>query len=149
VRSVTKTTIHAPATRIYQFAHATERWPQLLPHYRFVRILAEREGERTLEMGARRGVIPVRWTAVQRNDPATPAIYFRHTKGWTAGMEVAWTFEERDGLTDVSIVHDVEFSFPVARSFIERHIVTEYFIEGIAARTLSCMKALAEDPFSA
>ncbi len=144
MRSVTSITIDAPASRIYEFAHATDRWPQILPHYRYVHVLSENGNERTVEMAARRSIFPVNWTAVQTDDPQTPAIYFRHVRGWTRGMDVVWSFEERGSQTHVSIVHDVAFHFPVAASLIERLIVTPFFIEGIARRTLSRMKSLAE-----
>ena len=137
--------MNAPAARIYALAHDTLRWAHMLPHYRFVRLLGEAGDERTVEMAARRGIFPVKWTAVQRNDPALPAIYFKHVRGWTAGMDVVWQFEERDGRTKVSIVHDVVFQFPIARAQIEKWIVTKYFIEGIASRTLDCFKRLAEN----
>ena len=144
MRSVTSVTIDAPASHIYALAHETERWPQMLPHYRFVRVLEKEDHMRIVEMAARRGPFPVRWTAVQRNDPQTPAIFFRHVRGWTKGMEVLWTFEERDGKTVVSIVHDVAFRFPIFAKAIEKNIVTRFFIEGIATRTLARFRELAE-----
>lgn len=136
--------IRAPARRIYDLASATERWPQILPHYRFVRVLAENGAERTVEMAARRGVIPVRWTALQRNEPATPAIYFRHISGWTKGMTVMWRFVQDASGTTVTIEHDVVFRFFVAQNAIEKYVVGEYFIDGVAGRTLACMKRIAE-----
>lgn len=144
MKTVTGITIHAPASRIYSFAQATERWPQLLPHYDSVRVLCDDGVHRLVQMTARRGIFPITWTALQRNDPKTFGIYFLHVRGWTRGMEVFWTLEERDGATNVSIEHDVRFRFPVARRALERYVVTGYFIEGIASRTLSCMKSLAE-----
>jgi len=143
--TVTSVVVNAPARAVYDLASATEQWPVLLPHYRFVRILSQDGGERTIEMAARRGVIPIRWTAVQRNDPDTPSIYFRHLTGWTQGMEVWWRFDERERDTVVSISHDLDFAFPVAAAFIEEHVVAEYFIEGVARRTLAHMKRLAEE----
>jgi len=136
--------IAAPAQRIYALASATERWPVILPHYRFVHVLSENGEERTVEMAARRGPFPVRWTALQRNDPQTPAIFFQHTSGWTKGMDVVWKFDEDADGTDVSIVHDLTFSFPVAEKAVEKYVVTGFFIDGIARRTLACMKVLAE-----
>jgi ribosome-associated toxin RatA of RatAB toxin-antitoxin module len=144
MKSVMSVTITAPASEIYEIAHETQRWPDVLPHYRFVHVLSVRDGRQTVEMAARRGMIPVRWTALQRNDPNVPAIHFEHVRGWTKGMQVEWRFEERDGRTTVSIVHDLSFRFPFAAKFIEKHIVVGYFIEGIARRTLACMKQLAE-----
>jgi aromatase len=145
MRSVTSITIQAPPSRIYAFARATERWPEFLPHYRFVRVLHEDGGVRVLEMAARRGFIPVRWIAAQYNDPDNYGVRFVHLRGWTRGMDVSWILEERGGVTTVSIVHDVVFRFPVAEQVLERYIVTRYFIEGIASRTLACIKSLAEE----
>ncbi|MDP9025636.1 MAG: SRPBCC family protein [Candidatus Eremiobacteraeota bacterium] len=141
----TSATIYAPANHIFALARATERWPVLLPHYRFVRVISRNGDEKTIEMAARRGIFPVRWTAVQRDDASTPAIYFQHTAGWTKGMEVVWRFEERNGRTDVSIVHDIAFDFPIARAAIEKHLVGKFFIDGIASQTLARIKELAED----
>lgn len=128
--------VSAPPERVYERAAATERWAEILPHYRFVRVLAGDERERVVEMAAWRGVIPVRWRAEQRNDPATPRISFRHLSGWTKGMLVHWDFETIGDRTRVTIDHELDSPLAV---FIGKH-----FIDPIATRTLRCMKALAE-----
>ena len=130
--------IAAPAHRIFALASATENWPEILPHYRFVRRLSGDERRRTLVMGALRGRIPVSWRAEQVNDAATPAIFFRHIAGWTRGMQVWWHFEPAGGGTRVTIDH--ELRSPLA-AFIAKH-----FIDPIATRTLHRMKELAETP---
>jgi ribosome-associated toxin RatA of RatAB toxin-antitoxin module len=137
--------IKASVDRIYELASATEHWPQILPHYRYVRLVSAKDCERTVEMGARRGPIPVSWTAQQRNDPATPAIYFRHIRGWTKGMNVVWQFNEGADGTNVSIVHDLDFRFPVAAKLLEKYVICGFFVHGIAANTLRCVKRLAEN----
>lgn len=134
----------APAHRIYELASATERWPEYLPHYRYVRVLRDDGDERLVEMAARRGWIPVRWRALQRNDGVTPHIAFRHVEGWTKGMEVEWVFEPRGDRTMVRIVHDLTFRFPVAARFVERYVVSNFFIHSIANRTLLRFKELVE-----
>jgi hypothetical protein len=68
----------APWERIFALAAEVERWPQILPHYRYVRAVADPGGERRFAMGARRGAIPVSWEAIQRPRPeqsssSTPA----------------------------------------------------------------------------
>ncbi len=129
--------MNAPAQRIYQHACATERWPDILPHYRFVRILSGDQARRTVEMAARTPLgIPVRWRAEQINDPAKPQISFRHLGGWTRGMQVRWHFETQGAQTRVSIDH--ELHSPLAP------IIGAYFIDPIANRTLRCIKALVE-----
>jgi ribosome-associated toxin RatA of RatAB toxin-antitoxin module len=128
--------IAATPARIYALAAATERWPQILPHYRFVRVLDGGADLRTVEMAARRGVVPVRWRAQQRNDSLKPEIHFRHVGGWTDGMDVYWRFEPADGGTRVIIDH--ELRSPLAP------VIARFFIHPIAQRTLACVKAEAE-----
>lgn len=140
----TATEIAADPATIFRFASATERWPEYLPHYRRVRVIAEEGTTRVVEMAARRGWIPVRWTAEQTNDPSRPHIAFRHVRGWTRGMEVEWRFDPIAGGTRVSIEHRLSFRFPVAAEWIGRHIVSDFFISYVAKRTLARMKTLAE-----
>ncbi|MBV8244647.1 MAG: SRPBCC family protein [Candidatus Eremiobacteraeota bacterium] len=136
--------IAAPASRIFALAADTARWPEFLPHYRYVRTLREDGDGKTLAMGAWRDFIPVSWVARQWNDERTPSIRFHHVRGWTRGMDVEWKFERTAAGTRVSIVHDLEFAFPVARDFLGKHVVGEFFVRAIAAKTLRCIKALAE-----
>ena len=144
--TVTETAIEIAADpgTIFRFASATERWPEYLPHYRRVRVIEETGTTRIVEMAARRGWIPVRWTAEQTNDPSRPHIAFRHVRGWTRGMEVEWRFEPIAGGTRVSIHHRLSFRFPVAAEWLGQHVVSDFFIAYVATRTLRRIKALAE-----
>ena len=83
--------------RIVELAADVERWPQILPHYRWVTLLDGGGDRKVVEMAARRDRIPVKWRAVQqiKRDGPTPVITYRHIWGVTKGMDVAWTFEPR------------------------------------------------------
>ena len=118
--NVTTSTIDiaADAATIFQFASATERWPEYLPHYRFVHVLEDRDGARVIEMAAWRGWIPIRWVAEQKNHPARPHIAFVHLHGWTRGMEVEWRFLPISGGTRVEIEHRLRFAFPIAADWL-------------------------------
>jgi ribosome-associated toxin RatA of RatAB toxin-antitoxin module len=145
MRASTSIDIAASAHEIYALAEDVSRWPELLPHYRYVRILRESPRERLAVMAARRGRIGVRWTAVERLDPGTPRIEFTHVSGWTAGMEVAWRFDPFPGGTRVIIEHELEFRLvPLIGEWIGRRIIGDYFIQAIASKTLACFKELAE-----
>lgn len=138
------TEIAAPAARIYGLAAATERWPSILPHYRYVRVLAEQGATRTVAMGAWQDIFPIQWVAEQTNEPQRPHIAFRHVAGWTRGMEVEWLFEPTSSGTRVTIEHRLRFLFPFASEWLGKHLVSGYFIHGVASKTLARMKQLAE-----
>ncbi len=141
--------IAAPAERVYALAAATENWPRILPHYRYVRVLDDDGRTRTVAMGAWCDVFPIRWVAHQTNDPARPHIAFTHVRGWTRGMEVEWRFEPSARGTLVTIEHRLRFLFPVASGWLGKHLVSGYFVHRVAARTLARMKQLCEDGVAA
>ena len=144
MRSELHVTIRAPWERIFPLAAEVERWPRILPHYRYVRPVPDPGGERRFAMGARRGPIPVTWEAIQRPMPEARTIEFVHTGGVTRGMWVAWRFEPVDSGTDVSIEHRLDLGWPLIGGVVARHIIGPQFIEAIAGRTLRTIRALAE-----
>jgi hypothetical protein len=138
--------MRAPWERIFPLATEVERWPQILPHYRYVTPVADPDGERRFAMGARRGPIPVSWEAIQRPIIEARTIEFVHTGGVTKGMWVAWRFEPAADGTDVSIEHRLTLRWPIIGDFAARHVVGPQFIEAIAGRTLRRIRQLAEEP---
>jgi uncharacterized membrane protein len=146
VRSELHVMIRAPLERVFELAADVERWPDILPHYRYVRRLPATNGERRFAMGARRGPVPVRWEAVQRPLPAERRIDFVHTGGVTTGMRVAWRFAPTEGGVDVSIEHRLELRWPLIGDFAAQRIIGPQFIEAIAGRTLARIRQLAEGP---
>jgi len=136
--------IDAPFERIFPLAAEVERWPERLPHYRYVRRLPDANGERRFAMGARRGPIPVRWEAIERPLPEARRIEFTHTGGVTKGMDVAWRFEEHEQGWEVSIEHDLRLRWPLIGGLAAERVIGPQFIEAIARRTLQRVKALAE-----
>lgn len=144
--------IAAPPDRVFRLVGALDRWPLLLPHYRYVRVTGQDGRVVRARMSARRGPIPVFWEAEQTPDASTRTIRFRHVGGITRGMDVLWTFQpERDGARDgtrATITHDLEFRFgprPVGRFLAER-VIAPQFIEPIAGATLRRFKSIAEEP---
>lgn len=142
--------IAAPPERVFQLVADLERWPERLPHYRYVHVLTRNGRVTRAKMSARRGRIPVFWEAEQTPDRAAGTIHFRHVGGITRGMEVLWTLRpERDGAregTRAAITHDLDFRLgpaPVGRFLAER-VIARQFIEPIAGATLRRFKAIAE-----
>jgi uncharacterized membrane protein len=136
--------IDAPYERIFALAAEVERWPERLPHYRYVRAVSDPDGERRFAMGARNGPIPVRWEAIQRPLPDGRTIEFVHTGGVTRGMRVAWRFEAGPDGERVSIHHELDLPWPLIGGFAAARVIGPLFIEPIARRTLRRIRALAE-----
>jgi ribosome-associated toxin RatA of RatAB toxin-antitoxin module len=144
--------IRADPREIFNLAADVQDWPRILPHYRWVHVLATDSGNRrTVEMAARRDVVPgviafpLRWTAVETTYPDQGRIEFEHIGGMTRGMRVAWTIEstpEESGVL-VRIRHVFEPTWPVPSALV-RLIVGEYFVNGVARRTLRRIADLAE-----
>jgi ribosome-associated toxin RatA of RatAB toxin-antitoxin module len=143
--------VHADVALVFRLAAAVEDWPRILPHYRWVRVLTRHaDGRRTVAMAARRDVlpglglgIPLAWTSIVKLDEPARRIEFEHVRGITRGMRVAWTMERHEGALRVQIRHVFEPRWPVPDALV-RLIVGEYFINGVARRTLRRISELAE-----
>ncbi|MDQ4036479.1 MAG: SRPBCC family protein [Chloroflexota bacterium] len=144
MRSELHLVMRASSERIFELVADVERWPRILPHYRYVRPLPDPDGERRFAMGARRGPIPVSWEAIQRPMPEQRTIEFVHTGGVTKGMWVAWRFEPAEAGTEVSIEHRLELPWPILGDFAADRVIGPHFIEAIAGRTLRRIRQLSE-----
>ena len=146
MHSKTIISIHGPLPRIVELAADVERWPEILPHYRWVTLLEGGGDRKVVEMAARRGRIPLRWRAVQEIDRAgpTPVIAYHHIWGPTRGMDVAWTFAETSEGVDVAIDHQFRPPWPLVGNAVADHIIGPHFIAYVARRTLRTIKQIVE-----
>jgi ribosome-associated toxin RatA of RatAB toxin-antitoxin module len=139
--------VHAPPRLVFDLARDIERWPDLLPHYREVRVLERHDdGSITARMLATRMVvrrlgygIPVAWRARAGSDPAGLELWFRHLGGATSGMAVTWHLEPAVDGCRVTIEHIFEPRVPGWARLLDA-----LFVRPIAGRTLATFKAIAE-----
>lgn len=148
--------VRVPLARIFALAADVERWPSLLPHYRYVRYVERRaDGGGIVDMSANRpfGIVqwPTWWRSRMRvHAPGTalvPSVRFSHIGGVTKGMEVEWTFQEVAGAsgTHVRIVHVWDGPpIPVVGELAASMVIGPVFVHGIASRTLAGLAASAE-----
>jgi ribosome-associated toxin RatA of RatAB toxin-antitoxin module len=135
--------ITAPRLEIFETAADLARWPDILPHYRYVHFL-ERSPERDLvKMAATRSGIPISWTSEFVADRERVELRFLHLKAFTRGMRVVWTFRETSAGVLVEIMHELHFRVP-ALAPIAEPIIGGFFIHHVANDTLRCMKAHLE-----
>jgi len=148
-------TIAAPLRRVYELAADIERWPGLLPHYRWVTVLRDlpdrgASRRRLVEMAATRDGFPVIWVSIQELDPRQHEVRYQHVRGMTRGMDVIWELTSSVDMggtegTTVRLIH--LFDPPWPRPFgplIARYIVGGLFVHDIATKTLRRIKDLAE-----
>ncbi|MGH7673516.1 MAG: SRPBCC family protein [Gemmatimonadales bacterium] len=145
MRTVDRAHVRAPLGRVFALASTVERWPQILPHYRWVRRL---EGT-LVEMAAWRpfGILkyPTWWVSEMTVDRAAGQIRYRHVRGITRGMDVVWRMVEVGGGVEVEIVHTWDGPrWPLVGPLAADLVIGPVFIHGIASRTLAGIKRAAE-----
>lgn len=142
--SLNEIEIQGSPEAIMRLAFDLPRWPEFLPHYRWVKVLAEEGDRQTVEMACWRTGIPLRWRSHLWVRPEARRMRFLHIAGPARGMDVEWLLEERGPLTRVTIRHDLSLQVPVVRSGVGRWVVSEVFVSAVAGRTLACLKQAVE-----
>jgi ribosome-associated toxin RatA of RatAB toxin-antitoxin module len=141
----------APADILFRTAADVERWPDILPHYRWVRFHEKKAfGCGVVEMAAWRDFLgPIRyptwWASEMEADPDTPIVRYRHVDGITRRMDVRWEFLPAQEGTLVRIVHEWGGpAWPIIGRFAADHVIGPHFVSVIARRTLAGICARAE-----
>ncbi len=153
MRTVDRIRVHAPFARVFAAASSVSRWPAILPHYRWVRLLdgglVEMAAWRPFVGEGRGGFIkyPTWWVSEMRVDRPAGEIRYRHVRGVTRGMEVVWRLvEDGNGGVDVEIVHTwTGPTWPLIGRLAANLVIGPVFIHGIASRTLAGIKRYAEN----
>lgn len=152
MRTVDHRVIRAAPDRVWPHAVAVERWPTILPHYRYVtRDEGVPEGDGIVTMAAYRPFGgPLNWPTWWRSrmwvDATARTIRYRHIGGITTGMEVEWRLVGTPtGDTDVTIVHEWDGPpWPLIRRLASEWVIGPIFVHGIASRTLAGIARAAE-----
>ena len=149
MKTVDHTRIHASLSQVFAAAADVERWPELLSHYRWVRMLDRRKDGGLVEMAAWRpfGLVsyPTWWVSEMTVDWDTPAVYYKHVRGITTGMDVQWRFVRMDTSVKVSIIHEWNGpAWPLIGAAAAEVVIGPVFISGIASRTLAGIKRHVE-----
>ena len=142
--------VRAPLRRIFALARDVSRWPEHLPHYRFVRFnRQEMDGGGVVEMSANRQFGLLDWPTWWRSDmqviDSAPAVRFRHVAGITRGMDVEWSFEPTPAGTHVRVLHVWNGpGWPLVGEIAATTVIGPVFVHGIASRTLAGLARVAE-----
>jgi ribosome-associated toxin RatA of RatAB toxin-antitoxin module len=127
---------------IFEVVSDLERWPERLPHYRYVRFTGKDGPRDIVEMSAYRERIAVSWVSAYESDRDRLELRFEHLSRWTKGMIVSWNLTPTRDATRVEIVHDLKFRVRLLR-WIAEPIIAD-FVSVIATRTLAEFKKFIE-----
>ena len=143
MKTIDEQLCEAPVDVAFRVAADVERWPDILPHYRWVTFRSKAAfGEGIVEMAAWRPFGPLKyptwWLSEMTCDPDQHTVYYRHIGGITRGMDVRWQVREADeGGTLLRIVHEWEGpEWPVIGAFAADAVIGPHFIHVIASLTL-------------
>jgi ribosome-associated toxin RatA of RatAB toxin-antitoxin module len=114
----TSIAIAAPARVVYELAKDQERFPEFMPDVETVKLI-EQNAERAISRWKTLvEEAPIEWTEEDRFDDAALRIDYKLIEGDLDKFEGAWTFEERDGLTHVSLGVEFDFGVPTLAELI-------------------------------
>jgi ribosome-associated toxin RatA of RatAB toxin-antitoxin module len=143
--------VAAPPEVCFRIAADVERWPQILPHYRWVRFRDKQQfGTGTVEMSAWRrfsaGIkYPTWWVSEMRSTADEPAVYYKHIDGITRGMDVKWELNAEARGTLIRLYHTWDGpSWPIIKGVAAEWVILPHFVSAIARRTLAGVARAAE-----
>jgi len=138
MRTVDRIRVRAPFATVFAAASTVARWPTILPHYRWVRML----GDDLVEMAAWRpfagGIIkyPTWWVSKMTVNPAAGEIRYRHVRGITRGMDVVWRLVQDADAIETEIVHTWDGpGWPLVGRLAANLVIGPIFIHGIRERS--------------
>jgi ribosome-associated toxin RatA of RatAB toxin-antitoxin module len=143
MHTATSILIKAPMHDVFDMTTDLIRWPALLPHYRWVRRVEGNDEHGVVEMAAMRGSIPIRWTSEFRRDRQVNELWFKHLTAFTKGMEVNWSYVEKEAGVHVTISHELNFRWPPLAP-LANPLIGDFMIGWVAPRTLASFKELLE-----
>lgn len=145
---ITENSIRIRGTKddVLRWVSRVEKWPDFFPHYRWVRVHEQGSESLVATMAAKHLGLPLRWTSVLECKGGSwpePLATFRHIRGVTRGMEVAWLVKPlEEGVVEVSIQHVLKW--PRGGRWIAQRIVGDVFVKGVASKTLGLVKRYVE-----
>lgn len=149
MKTVDRTSVRGTITRVFEIASEVERWPEFLPHYRWVRMLTKSGDSGLVEMAAWRpfGVLkyPTWWVSEMTVVSHEFKVLYKHVEGITTGMDVEWRLTEANGTVDITITHEwTGPKWPLIGKLAAELVIGPVFIHAIAGRTLAGVKTQAE-----
>jgi coenzyme Q-binding protein COQ10 len=114
----TTITIAASARAVYELAKDQERFPQYMPDVETVTVLEKHDDHWITKWKTLVEEAPIEWTEEDRFSDEAMRIDYKLIEGDLDTFEGAWTFEERDGGTHVTLGVEYDFGVPTLAELI-------------------------------
>jgi hypothetical protein len=136
-------TVRGTLADVLAVAVPVQRWPMLFPHVRWVRVIGRRGHTTILQIAARGGVFPVRWTSEQTVFPDTHRIVSRHVKGLTAGMSHEWRVVQEAETVHITVSHQWPLDWLLIGPAFAA-LACQWLVVPITSATLTRLRHLVE-----
>jgi len=142
MRTVDEAIVAAAPDEVFRHASDVERWPGILPHYRWVRMLEGTPTHGVVEMAAYRPFGPLRWptwwVSEMTTDREQREVRYHHIRGVTTGMTVLWRVTPHARGAHILLTHDwAGPPWPLIRRPAAEWVIGPIFVHGIATRTIA------------
>jgi coenzyme Q-binding protein COQ10 len=134
--------IAAPARIVYELAKDQERFPQFMPDVETVAVL-ERHPDRVISRWKTLvEEAPIEWIEEDRFDDEALRIDYKLLEGDLDTFEGTWSFEHRDGVTQVVLGVEFDFGVPTLAELIGPTLLKK--VRENSEMMLAALKAEAE-----
>ena len=147
-KQISEAIIHAPLNKVFVVAADLTRWPEFLPHYRYIRFLTHTPTGGIVKMCCVRRRILTTWISDFRIDTVKHELRLHHlrsTLNATLGIKIVWSFEELpDGSVRTRITHDLRKKRLLISRRVTDWVLGRFFIDDVAAKNLAGLKRKVE-----
>ena len=110
--------VAAPASVVYALAKDQERFPEFMPDVELVTVLERHDDRVVTRWKTLVEDAPIEWTEVDVFDDERRRVDYALIEGDFETFEGAWTFDERDGATHVTLGVEYDFGVPTLAELI-------------------------------
>ncbi len=134
--------IAAPARAVYELAKDQERFPQFMPDVETVTVLERHADHWITKWKTLVEVAPIEWIEEDRFNDEALRIDYKLIEGDLDTFEGAWTFDEREGMTHVTLSVEYDFGVPTLAELIGPTLQKK--VQENSEMMLAALKAEAE-----
>jgi ribosome-associated toxin RatA of RatAB toxin-antitoxin module len=134
--------IAAPARAVYELAKDQERFPQYMPDVETVKVLERHDTHWITKWKTLVEEAPIEWTEEDRFNDEALRIDYKLIEGDLDTFEGAWIFEEREGMTHVTLGVEYDFGVPTLAELIGPTLQKK--VQENSEMMLAALKAEAE-----